>query len=59
MNHINSIARPELGDKSPMELALREFGEETLAKLGMKLIPPDEVCLTPQLIKPAMPVTKR
>jgi len=58
MNHINSTARPELGDKSPMELALREFSEETLAKLGMKLIPPDEVCLKPQLIKPAKPATK-
>ena len=50
MNHINSTARPELGDKSPMELALREFSEVTLAKLGMKLIPPDEVCLKPHLI---------
>jgi IS30 family transposase len=58
MNHINSTARPELGDKSPMELALQEFSEETLAKLGMKLIPPDEVCLNPQLIKPAKPATK-
>jgi IS30 family transposase len=55
MNHINSTARPDLGNKSPLELALREFGEETLAKLGMKLIPPDEVCLNPQLIKPAKP----
>jgi len=59
MNHINSTARPELGDKSPMELALREFSEKDLAKLGMKLIPPDEVCLKPQLIRPATPVTKR
>jgi IS30 family transposase len=58
MNHINSTARPELGNKSPLELALREFSEESLAKLGMKLIPPDEVCLTPQLIKPAKPATK-
>ena len=58
MNHINSTARPELGDKSPMELALREFGDESLAKLGMKLIPPDEVCLKPQLIWPAVPATK-
>jgi IS30 family transposase len=59
MNHINSTARPELGDKSPMELALREFSEKDLAKLGMKLIPPDEVCLKPQLIRPAAPVTER
>lgn len=51
MNNINSAARPELGNVSPIELALREFGEKPLAKFGMKLIPPDEVCLTPQLIK--------
>lgn len=50
MNHINSTARPEFGGKSPMELALREFGQETLSKLGMSLIPPDEVCLKPELI---------
>jgi len=58
MNHINSVARPDLDNVSPMDLALREFGEEILSKLGMKLIPPDEVCLTPQLIKPATPATK-
>jgi IS30 family transposase len=58
MNNINSTARPDLGDKSPMELALREFGGETLAKLGMELIPPDEVCLKPQLIQPAKPATE-
>jgi len=51
MNHINSTARPDLGGKSPMELALKEFGELSLAKLGMKLIPPDEVCLKPSLIR--------
>ena len=50
MNHINSTARPELNGRSPMELALSEFGDETLAKLGMKLIQPDEVCLSPKLL---------
>ena len=51
MNHINSTARPDLEDKCPMDLALRVFSGETLAKLGMKLIPGDEVCLKPQLIR--------
>jgi IS30 family transposase len=55
MNHINSTARPELGNKSPMELALQEFDEQTLAKLSLKLIPCDEVCLTAQLIRSAEP----
>jgi len=53
MNHINSTARPDLGGKNPMELALQEFGERPLAKLGMKLIPPDEVCLKTSLIRAA------
>jgi len=51
MNHINSTARPDLEDKCPMDLALQVFDSETLAKLGMKLIPGDEVCLKPQLIR--------
>jgi IS30 family transposase len=55
MNHINSTARPDLNGESPMEAALREFGEPVLAKLGMRLIPCDEVCLTPQLIRPDEP----
>ena len=53
MNHINSTARPDLGGECPMALALRALGYETLARLGMKLIPADEVCLKPQLIKQA------
>jgi len=55
MNHINSTARPDLEGECPMTLALRVFGVETLAKLGMKLIPADEVCLTAQLIRRASP----
>jgi IS30 family transposase len=59
MNHINSTARPDLDGESPMERALREFGKEALAKLGMELIPYDEVCLTTQLIKPVKPAPTR
>jgi IS30 family transposase len=55
MNHINSTARPELGGKCPMELALQEFDERTLTNLGLRLIPCDEVCLKPQLIRSAEP----
>jgi len=53
MNHINSTARPDLEGESPMALALRIFGVEMLAMIGMKLIPADEVCLKPHLIKRA------
>ena len=55
MNHINSTARPDLEGECPMTRALRIFGGETLAEIGMKLIPPDEVCLTAQLIRQVSP----
>jgi len=58
MNHINSTARPDLGGECPMALALRVFGGEMLAEIGMKLIPPDEVCLKPQLIRQASPANE-
>jgi len=58
MNHINSTARPDLKGECPMALALQMFGGETLAKIGMKLIPADEVCLTARLIRQASPAPK-
>jgi hypothetical protein len=58
MNHINSTARPDLDGDCPMALALRVFGGETFADIGMKLIPPDEVCLKPHLIWQASPANE-
>jgi len=55
MNHINSTARPDLEGECPMTLALQMFDGETLARIGMKLIPADEVCLTAKLIRQASP----
>ena len=34
-----------------MQLALRSFGQDAVAWPGLVLIPPDEVSLTPKLIK--------
>ena len=51
MSHINSTARPGLRGKNPMQLALQSFGEEALERLGLTLILPDEVNLTPRLVK--------
>lgn len=51
MSHINSTARPALKGQSPMQLALRSFGQDAVDRLGLVLIPPDEVSLTPKLIK--------
>jgi IS30 family transposase len=51
MNHINSIARPSLGGRCPMEKALEKMDERVLDALKLTLIPPDEVLLTKDLIK--------
>ena len=51
MNHINSIKRPGLGNKSPYELVEEddEDFQELMRFLKMHLIPPDEVHLMPDL----------
>ena len=51
-NHINSVARKSLGNKSPFDLAIKKGLGPTLEKLGMRPVPPDEVLLTRNLIKP-------
>lgn len=53
MNHINSIKRPGLGNKSPYELVDEEDRDfqELMALLKMHLIPPDEVHLMPDLFR--------
>lgn len=51
MNHINSVKRPGLGNKSPYELvdeADKDF-KALMSLLKMHLIPPDEVHLMPDL----------
>ena len=51
MNHINSVKRPGLGNKSPYEL-ISEEDEDMMALMSllkMHLIPPDEVHLKPDL----------
>ena len=51
MNHINSIKRPGLGNKSPYELVEEDDEDfhELMRLLKMHLIPPDEVHLMPDL----------
>ena len=51
MSHINSTARPSLKGKTPLELALQHFGKDTVEKLGLHVIEPDNVCLKPELLK--------
>ena len=53
MNHINSIKRPSLGNKSPYELVADDDEDmhELMYLLEMDPIPADEVHLDPNLFK--------
>ena len=51
MSHINSYKRKKLGNWSANQLFSFLHGEEILRKLGITLIPSDEINLTPLLLK--------
>lgn len=51
VNHINSYAREELNGFTPYQLALNKFGPEVMKALHLKYIAPDDVTLTPALLK--------
>jgi hypothetical protein len=51
MNHINSYGREMFNFKSPAELFKEIYGAEIMKKLGINIIPPDDVTLTPKLLK--------
>lgn len=50
MSHLNSMVRKSIGDKSPIEVFQALYGDNILNKLGITLIPPTEVNLTPRLL---------
>ena len=51
INHINNTTRPKLHGSTPMKRALKDFGPNVLDKLGLYVIPPDDIYLKPQLLK--------
>ena len=51
VNHINSTRRNKLDGKTPFELADSAEFRQLKAVLGLKVIPADEVDLTPRLLK--------
>ncbi len=51
MNHINSYARGNLGDKCPYDVFAFQYGEDILKTLGLRKIPPDEIILTPDVFR--------
>lgn len=51
VNHINSTPRESLDGRTPYDLALESFGAHALKALQLRRIAPDEVNLTPKLIR--------
>ena len=51
INHINSTSRPKFNDETPINKALKSFDKHAMEKLGLEIIPPDEICLKPELLK--------
>ena len=51
VDHINSTPREILGGRTPYDVALENYGIDILKALQLRPIPPDEVNLTPKLIR--------
>ena len=51
VDHINSTPRESLGGRTPYDIALDNYGIDILKALQLRPIPPDEVNLTPKLIR--------
>lgn len=51
VNHINNAPRKNLGGRTPFALALESFDADTLRRLQLRYVEPDEVTLTPELLK--------
>ena len=50
-NNINSYARDSIGGLTPMFFAITTLDPKVIEALGLVLIPPDEVMLSPELLK--------
>jgi len=50
-NHINSTARASLNGLNPFRLAKLLLGEAAVSAFGLTEVPPDDICLTPELLK--------
>ena len=50
MNHINSLPRASLNARSPYQVFVSMYGIEAAEALGLRHIPLEELCLTPELL---------
>lgn len=50
MSHINSYSREKLNNKTPFDVFSFLYGQDILAKLGLRKVPPNEIILKPTLL---------
>ena len=51
VDHVNNAPRKNLNGKTPYEMAYALYGKRILEKLQLRYVAPDEVTLTPKLLK--------
>lgn len=51
VNHVNNAPRKRLDGRTPYETAMKTLGPEVLEKLQLRYVAPDEVTLSPKLLK--------
>jgi IS30 family transposase len=51
MSHINSYRRRALSGLAPVELFVRVYGKEVLKKLGLRIVPENDITLSPKHFK--------
>ena len=51
VSHLNSFARVSLNNVPAISLFEQIYGSSVLKKLGVKLISPSDICLTPELLE--------
>lgn len=50
-DHVNNAPRKKLNGYTPYEMASQTFGEDIIRKLQLRYVAPDEVILSPKLLK--------
>lgn len=51
VDHINATPRAHIGGQTPYSLALEKYGERIIRLLQLRYVAPDDVTLTPDLLK--------
>jgi len=58
-SHVNGIKRKKLLNKTPYEMFAFTYGVKIASLLGIRLIPPEDVCQSPSLLKQLPSLTRK